>query len=176
MADEKLLHAGGVLAQYLDNDEDGVPDNGVAANLAKRGATLLMFSTQADREELMTDEFQDRFRRAGHEILQDLYGSETHPGKLSQPWDGALEEVLHLVTHGYVKLWPETFGIRRSALTRAMDKARGGRFRRVPRRYPTGAWYTYSDRSCNYYCQVFEYFYWVLSSILGAQKNPTRVK
>jgi len=89
-----------------------VPDNGVAANLAKRGAALLMFATEADRENLMTDYFQGQFRRAGHEILQDLYGDETHPGQLSRPWDGTLEEVLHLVTHGYVALWPETFGIR----------------------------------------------------------------
>ena len=50
----------------------------------------------------------------------------------------------------------------------------GGRFKRVPRRYPDGAWYTYDDRSCDYGCMVTEYVYWGLTSILGAQDYPGR--
>ena len=60
-------------------------------------------------------------------------------------------------------------------IAKAMDKARGGHFRRVPKKYPKGAWYTYDDRSCDYGCQVTEYTYWGLTSILGAQEFPGRL-
>ena len=53
----------------------------------------------------------------------------------------------------------------------AMDKARGGYFEKIPKRYPKGAWYTYDDRTCDYSCMVTEYFFWSLTSYLGAQKN-----
>jgi len=36
--------------------------------------------------------------------------------------------------------------------------------------YPKGAIYTYYDSTCNFRCQGFEYFYWVLTSILGSQE------
>lgn len=44
--DGKLTHAGGVLAQYLDNNMDGTPDNEVASVLAQKGAVLLMTNTE----------------------------------------------------------------------------------------------------------------------------------
>ena len=52
-----------------------------------------------------------------------------------------------------------------------MDIARGGQFTEIPETYPSSAWYTYDDQTCEYGCMVTEYFYWALTSILGAQKN-----
>ena len=67
-------------------------------------------------------------------------------------FDATLEEVLHLITHaGYAHVYPEVFGEKPGTqIAKAMDQARGGHFRRVPRSYPAGAWYTYDDRSCDY--------------------------
>ena len=45
-ADGDVLHAANVLAQYLDNDEDGAPDDErVAAAMRAVRATLVMFPT-----------------------------------------------------------------------------------------------------------------------------------
>ena len=38
-----------------------------------------------------------------------------------------------------------------------MDHARGGQFDRILAEYPDGAWYRYSDESCDYGCQIIEY-------------------
>ena len=50
---DKLSHAAGVLAQYLDNDEDGVPDNTlVLSHLVSRNVFIIMPGTEAEMEEL----------------------------------------------------------------------------------------------------------------------------
>ena len=69
-----------------------------------------------------------------------------------------------------------------------MDIARGGHFEEEnesdcengqcalpPKgKYPDSAWYSYDDSTCSYGCMITEYFYWALTSILGAQNNPQR--
>ena len=173
--DRKLLHAAAVLAEYMDNDEDGEPDDAlVAETLQRRAATLVMFGTpdEADRvlRRLPWDELEDR-------TLQDLYAEETHPGgHLRGVFDASYEEVLHLVTHGgYAHAYPEVFGERPgTVLADLMDAARGGRHRGIPDPYPAGAWYTYDDPTCEYECQVAEYVYWGITSLLGAQAFPGR--
>ncbi len=56
-----------------------------------------------------------------------------------------------------------------------MDIARGGYFEKVPDEYPEDAWFTYYDKTCDYNCQITEYTYWALTSILGAQDYPGRL-
>ena len=168
--DAKVLHAAHVMAQYLDNDEDGVVDNAaVVGSLVAEKATLVMFATERDAENsgiFEADIPEDRG-------FQDLYGEETNePGR----FDASLEEVLHLISnYGYKLVYPEALGTERpTRLTEAMDLARGGYFATVPNAYPEEAWYHYDDRTCDYRCMAVEYFYWALTTKLGAQSGTQR--
>jgi len=166
--DAKLLHAANLMAQYLDNDEDGSPDNqAVVDKMVESKAFMVMWKKQND---LNIDP------PSGWEG-QDLGNDETHPGFVSNgksgTFDAALEEVLHIITHvGYASVYPEIFGEKvGTELANAMDIARGGQFTSIPNPYPENAWYTYDDRTCDYSCMATEYIYWSLTSILGAQEN-----
>jgi hypothetical protein len=166
--DDKLLHAASVLAEYIDNDEDGKPDNPkiMSAMLEHRGA-IVMRKTERERS---------RGRRPQG---QGLWDEETLPnGRVQGRFDASLEEVLHMVTDcGWEGAYPEVFGRRPGTeITHAMDQARGGRFMDTPEAYPEDAWYTYDDETCDYNCQVSEYIYWTLTSILGAQDYPGRLE
>ena len=169
---DKILHAAQVLAQYLDNDEDGNPDNpAVVEEMVAQGATLVMTRDEDELESIADSvDFTDAW--------QDLRADEVVLGGLIEGgrFDATLEEVLHLVTHvGYANEYPLVFGEEvGSLLANAMDVARGGQFTSVPDQYPDDAWYTYDDETCDYACQVTEYFYWALTSLLGAQDYPGR--
>jgi hypothetical protein len=167
----KLRHAAIILAEYLDNDEDGEPDNTkVWETMIERDAFLFMTANERALEKLNHDVFQN----AGFHHGQGQFATETNPG--GDEFDASLEEVLHLVTHeGYAHAYPEIFGeTPGTTLAKCLDRARGGHFQRVPRRYPKDAWFTYDDRSCDYGCQCTEYLYWAVTSVLGAQDNPRR--
>ena len=177
VSDEDVMHAAGVLAQYLDNNEDGQADNPlVLKSLQEHQGSIVMFPDEDSAERIDVHEHIPE-RVWDSMIIVGLWGDETHPnGSTPGKFDATLEEVLHLVTSaGYSMAYPEVFGERTgSEIANAMDKARGGRFRKVPRKYPESAWYSYYDRSCDYRCQITEYFYWGLTSLLGAQEYAGR--
>lgn len=175
--DNDLLRAANILAQYLDNDEDGVIDNQLVLDkMIENKAAMVMFGTERSS-------FKNRFFRTNSgdyspESAQDLYGEETHPNwNYNAPFDAAFEEVLHLVTtKGYSLVYPNVFGeFQGSQISNAMDIARGGFYNEIPSQYPASAWYSYDDKTCEYGCQVSEYFYWALTSILGAQAYEGRI-
>lgn len=169
--DEKVRHVATVLAEYLDNDEDGTPDDPLVTKaLSDRDA--FMFLT-VDEEELEQVEPWEAFEPEGFRFGQFQHAEETLPG--NGRFDATLEEVLHLVSMGYVEAYPTVYGPRSGTmLAKCLDRARGGHFTRVPRRYPEGAWFTYDDRTCDYGCQCIEYLYWAVTSLMGAQADPER--
>lgn len=173
VADANLLHAANVMAQYLDNDEDGVVDNQLVLDkMIENRAFMVMWAKESDLDlEPPTD-------RAG----QDLGNDETNPDYVSSGltgrFDAALEEVLHIINSaGHSEAYPSVFGqMQGSELANAMDIARGGQFLSIPSSYPADAWYTYDDRTCDYAsCQTIEYLYWALTSMLGAQASDQRL-
>ncbi len=166
--DAKLLHAANVMAQYLDNDENGEVDNPAVLTAMKNAkAFLVMWKSESDLENLNPPNGREG---------QDLGNDETRPGwhsNRSGEFDASLEEVWHIITHaGYANAYPTVFGEGAgTTLSNAMDIARGGNFTTIPNPYPAGAWYTYDDTTCNYNCMTTEYFYWAMTSMLGAQEN-----
>ncbi len=172
--DAKVLHAAKVMAQYLDNDEDGKVDNqAVVDKLKSVDATLIMF-----RDEDEADNFDEE--SIGHDHVQGLFDEETIPSfnkdGSNARFDASLEEVLHLITHeGYSEVYPDLAEKKGSKLANAMDKARGGYFESPPSNYPAGAWYSYDDDTCEYDCMITEYFYWALTSMMGAQSYSGRL-
>lgn len=165
----KLFHAANVMAQYLDNNEDGIVDNPlVLGKMLENGAFMVMWKNINELDLIPSME------REG----QDLGNDETNPNFVSNgrkgAFDATLEEVLHLINNaGHSNAYPKAFGqYAGSELSNAMDVARGGQFRSIPKKYPLNAWYTYDDQTCDYSnCQTIEYLYWAITSILGAQEN-----
>jgi hypothetical protein len=161
--DSKLLHAANLMAQYLDNNEDGVIDNQTLVNTMTASNTALYLWKKASQQ--------------GTINAQDLGADESipawHTNGHTGRFDAALEEVWHVITHsGYASAYPTIFGEQAgSSLCIAMDTARGGNFTSIPTPYPTNAWYSYTDATCNYDCMATEYIYWAMSSMLGAQAN-----
>ena len=50
-SDAKIVHAAKIMAQYLDNDEDGDVDNKLVHNMLKsRNASLIMFNNEFEAE------------------------------------------------------------------------------------------------------------------------------
>lgn len=171
VANDKIFHAASVLAQYLDNDEDGFVDNELVLNeLVEKKVWLLMVENESELDAAI------RIPPMG-KPFQDLHDEEVTLINGSPRFDASLEEVLHLITqHGYAEVYPNIFGENKdSEISKAMNMARGGYFKNVPNSYPSDAWYTYDDKTCDYSCQITEYTYWALTSILGGQNYPGRL-
>ncbi len=173
VADEKMLHAANMMAEYLDNDEDGIPDNQLVVDALVRHNTALVMGKDEDEMHSI-----DRSALPPGE-KQGLWDEETIPGGAERGvFDAALEEIIHPITYvGYGTAYPEVFGtVPGSEVGNIMDEARGGHFEGVPEKYPDNAWYTYYDETCDYECQITEYIYWALTSILGGQDFPGRLE
>lgn len=174
--DQDLLHVANIMAQYLDNNEDSIVDNQLVLNkMVENQSSMVLFGTENSKNQRAA--FNSARRIEDQYKLQDLYGSEIYPNwNYNSPFDATFEEVLHLITHsGYSEVYPSIFGEQQGSLiANAMDLARGGQYTNIPNSYPSSAWYSYDDKTCEYDCQVTEYFYWALSSLLGVQNYPGR--
>ena len=167
-----VLHTANVLAEFIDNDSDGIPDDvDVLKHLVEDNYVVPVWTTS---------ERSDFWQKARGTYCEDnigmaasMYYDEDQWAlggiKKEGTWDTNLEEVWHVVTRGWSGTYPEAFGVEKpSLLTEAMDVARGGYFENIPSTYPPEAWYKYYDESCEYECQASEYIYWALMANIGA--------
>ncbi len=159
VSDAKILHAAGVVAQYLDNNADGTIDNG-AIESSMRGAspipTMVMFATAGTATETA-------FNSSGG-YGHPLYGEEVHPeGTSATVFDASLEECLHLINdNGWKRAWPSVFGATAgTTIANLMDAvASAGYYTGNP---------TPGVDNRDYGTQVDEFHYWNITSILGIQ-------
>ncbi len=170
--DAYVLHAAHVLAELLDNDEDGnIDDEVLITELRNRQALVPMFNREGSAAE---NDFFENYRGEG--VSAVLYGTEIDP---SQPGrfgaDATIEEIMHTINHvGHREIYPDAFELEpdSSLLTAAMDVARGGQFVYHPGTYPDDAWYHYDDTTCDYRCMAIEYLYWAQVTNMGILNDP----
>ncbi|MBT4223827.1 MAG: YHYH protein [Opitutae bacterium] len=174
VSDAKVIHTANVLAEYLDNNEDGIIDQydvlqKLLGNSSSEIATMVLFASESEQNSLVNDEsiFENTLSRAQNLFADEIFEN----GSSGDDRDATLEEVLHLVTDkGWDEALPDTWGERQgSAIAGAMDTARGGYFQNVPQQYPQNAWYTYYDETADYGTQVTEYVYWATTTYLEGQ-------
>lgn len=165
--DEQLIHAATIMAELLDNDEDGIVDDAVLLEqLQQSQACMPIFASEgSSAEQMMFDHY------SGTGIGAVLYAQEVdenNPGKWG--YDASVEEIMHTINAvGHVVVYPEAFQLapNSSLLTDAMDIARGGQFEDVPSEYPQASWYHYDDQTCDYECMAIEYMYWAQVAWMG---------
>jgi hypothetical protein len=165
----KFQHAASVLAEWLDNNEDGCVDNPiVVTKFLQANPKPVILITKKD----LNEKESEAFDKLGYFCNAPLGAIEVEPTcagpKATDTCsDTSLEEILHMVTaHGFEQAFPAAFSPHGSKLSAAMDVARGGKFEQPPLKYPSSAWYTYDG--CGYTCQVTEYIYWGVSAWVGA--------
>ena len=176
--DDKMLHAANVMAEYLDNDADGVPDNALVVQaMSANNATLIMTIDFAELDDVLSEMGVDDIPEG---VLQDQNAAETRPGGAANGvFDASFEEVLHLITHGRLCSCVSR-GVRRNPGDfpgqcdgQGSRRAVHADSRSVPRRCLV---FTYDDQTCDYGCMAAEYIYWGLTSLLGAQQFPGRLE
>ena len=172
--DTKILHCANVLAEYLDNDENGSVDEPevlekLLGGSNKEIASMVLFASESEQSSFASsfETLQSIISRSQNLFADEIFEN----GSSGDARDATLEEVLHMVTdlgwdEAFPEIWGETSG---SAVAKAMDTARGGYFDSIPAQYPQGAWYTYYDETSDYPTQITEYVYWSTTTYLGAQ-------
>merc|ERR1711970_1389484 len=186
----KCQHMLSVLAAYIDNNNDGCPDN--PPDFLKNILKSTIPAEEPGVGAVILTKKQSFTMPSG---LQAYYGltmweDETRPecsGTLATDncRDASLEEVFHLLTDkGYGPTWPADLGLystSNSSLTRAMDKARNPPsgtpiLQPVNGAWtsPSGAWWKPPDPTCQYSrCQTTEYHWHTTASYLGMYAGMT---
>ena len=166
-------HTANVLAEYIDNDADGIPDDQTVLDVLVNGNFVVPVWTESDRESFW-ENARGTYCEDNTGMAASMYYDHDQWAlggiEAAGTWDTNLEEVWHIVSVGWYATYPEFFGDEPgvSRLTEAMDIARGGQFLTIPSTYPAGSWYRYYDDTCDYGCQMHEYFYWILMANIDA--------
>ena len=165
--DAQLLHAATIMAELLDNDEDGAVDDAtLLEQLQDSQACMPIFASEGSLAEMTMFDHYDGIGVGAVLYAQEV--DENNPGKWS--YDASVEEIMHTINSvGHVFVYPDAFQLspNSSLLSDAMDVARGGQFEAVPSQYPESSWFHYDDETCDYECMAIEYMYWSQVAWMG---------
>jgi len=155
--EDKLIHAANVVAEWLDNDEDGQADESrLIKSLQANYPVLIMTQTGADN--LTGDQIDHLLNIFAGYRLQDLGAQETNP--VNGERDASQEEIHHLIINaGWQTLLPDIFSeiaSDNSLLYQAWQLA------------DTNGHYYYDDPTCDDSCKVTEFVYLATAAYLGA--------
>jgi hypothetical protein len=162
ISDEKILHGAAILAELLDNDEDGlVDDQALLAQLISIEAFMPFVMSESS---VGMDALESNY--TGNGWIDILIDDEIHPegSSATNGFDATLEEMMHLIhTGGLAHVYANTFANTNpsSELRQAMNTA------------SNGGWYIYGPGN-PMDINAQEYIYWGLSSLMGAQDYPGR--
>lgn len=170
--DAKLLHAANILAELIDNNEDGKADNQKVLDVLLAGSAYETMYNLAEGNQV---EIDNDILREVSKVATTLGAYETRVNYADGVnHDASIEEIFHLITQfGYSTVYPDVFlesNTATSTLAVAMDVARGGRVTVKPDTgwvYPDNAWYFYGDDTADYATMMTEYIYWSVSTNFG---------
>ena len=166
--DSKVIHTANVLAQCLDNDQDGDPDNEIVLDeILDRGSVILMARDLEDYSDLDSDDWTE----SGYLFYEVLFSDEVLPS--DDTTDGAIKtSIQFLIKEGYANAYSDIFNLGRgSIVSEYMDASRDGYYRDAPDEYSDDAWFHDLDSDCDYSCQISEYLYFAISSIMGSNED-----
>ena len=138
---EKVLHTANVLAQYIDNDEDGVPDDPKVLDILVEGGFVAPVWKSDDRDKFWEANrgtpCEDDLRTAAGMYYGSDYGDNWAIGGIEKsyeekgvpgPWDTNIEEIWHIVSYGWYEAYPEYFGNGdpNSAISHSQNSELGG--------------------------------------------------
>merc|ERR1719341_997153 len=195
VSDAKFQHVASIMAEWLDNDEDGCVDTPVILKhlLNKEGTAFAVVKSNTAKNDWVVPFAQKNLDCSAPQAEFETKPKCTGLKGTNACFDATLEEVWHIIQNqSYAPAFKKFFwtGTRDDAKTKfknvnstlatLLDAARGGipRSPNVPKggKYPAKAYYTYDDKSCNFSCQAIEYWWWSTAAYTGLLKNRSAVK
>jgi len=195
VSDAKFQHIASIMAEWLDNDEDGCVDTPVILKylVDKEAPAYAVIKSNKAKGDWYVPFLKKGLQCSAPQEEWETVPKCTGVKGTNQCSDSTLEEVWHVIQgQGYAPafrkyFWPggmddlkTKYKNVNSTLATLLDAARGGipRVPNVPKggKFPAKAYYTYDDKTCKFECQAIEYWWWSTASYTGLLKNRSEVK
>jgi len=195
VSDAKFQHVASIMAEWLDNDEDGCVDTPVILKYLadKNDPSYAVVKSNNAKDDWMVPFMKKNFVCSAPQEEWETVPKCTGLKGTNQCSDSTLEEVWHVIQgQGYAPAFKQYFSTGtmddvktkfknvNSTLATLLDAARGGipRSPSVPKggKFPAKAYYTYNDTTCKFPCQAIEYWWWSTAAYTGLIKNRSEVK
>merc|ERR1712198_58274 len=195
VSDVKFQHVASIMAEWLDNDEDGCVDTPVILKYLadKKEPSYAVVKSNKAKNDWYIPFMKKNFICSAPQDEWETEPKCTGLKGTNQCSDATLEEVWHVIqAQGYAPAFKQYFETGspddaktkfknvNSTLATLLDAARGGipRSPSVPKggKFPAKAYYTYNDKTCKFPCQAIEYWWWSTAAYTGLLKNRSEVK